>query len=134
MAEKISAYIVKHGIPERLEDIPDLPYKLEGCERKVAFKKHLTVKTIDVNKSKDATYKSISEKCKYSYQDRAYQVRIFFEYYYEDKMFGGSLYLNNWESETGIRYAFDSANPKILDNTPHFYSGKSTGICNPMRQ
>ena len=32
MAEKISSYIVKNGIPESLKGIPNLPYKLEGCE------------------------------------------------------------------------------------------------------
>jgi len=37
MAEKISEYIVKHGIPESLKDIPDLPYKLEGCEKETVY-------------------------------------------------------------------------------------------------
>ena len=37
MAEKISDYIVKNGIPKSLKDIPDLPYGLVGCRKNSIF-------------------------------------------------------------------------------------------------
>ena len=106
MAEKIANYIVKNGIPESLEDIPGLPYELEGCEN------------IDDEK-----------KCHYK-KDSAYIVSIYIPITNEL-----TLETFNTDSKTGIQYWFKKDNTKIiLERKGNAYSSKTSGICNPMRQ
>jgi len=45
MAEKIADYIVKHGIPKSLEEIPGLPYKIYQKENKTFY--YFEVKSIE---------------------------------------------------------------------------------------
>jgi len=106
MAEAISNYIVKHGVPESLSDIPDLPYELEGC-------------------SKDGN----DEKC-YFKKDSSYIVRLYAPITGELTV---ELFSNN--NRTGIQYWFTIDNKKVvLTSKGDGYSSKTDGICNPMRQ
>jgi len=43
MVEKIADYIVKHGVPESLEDIPDLPYGFDGCKYRIFDKERTSI-------------------------------------------------------------------------------------------
>ncbi len=105
MAEAIGNYVVKHGIPESLEEIPDLPYELEGCE--------------DIDDEKICHYK----------KDFAYVVRIYTPITNELV-----IEIFNQNSKTGIQYWFKVNNTKIvLERKGNAYSSKTSGICNPMR-
>jgi len=118
MAEAISEYIVKHGVPKSLEDIPGLPYRLEGCETKMELG-------------------SRKETCALQYKPR--KIDIYFTYSkpivdgkeYEDVF----LKMRNSNSETGSIVELHKGNNGFkLVRKIKYYSGKTSGICNPMRQ
>lgn len=67
MVKKISDYIVEYGIPESLDEIPDLPYELKGCERKIVYWTSERPRKI-VKDRQRADYAVVTEKC-YSLQD-----------------------------------------------------------------
>ena len=128
MAEKISAYIVKHGIPDKLEDIPDLPYRLEGCERKV---KKLRGKD-------DTGYYGVylietNEKCTL---DRNVIIDYTYGYYPRKNSSFITIGFENESTETVAYMDMEKksdSNFKITSSLK-FASGKTDGICNPMRQ
>jgi hypothetical protein len=132
MAEKISKYIMKNGIPESLKDIPDLPYGLEGCERKMYY---LDKASKIVNDEEHANELHVKEICRTKYDIKIEQ-RI-------DKMFASSkeiflqISLKNKKTETGAVLSWvkgiDSHHFAVFQKLK-FYSGKTSGICNPMRQ
>jgi len=131
MAEKISAYIVKHGIPERLEDIPDLPYRLEGCELIDGYKNAVTTKTMNIN-GKEITYKDMHEKCYFTKNSRRYSVEI---YIYSS--FDYHLKIYSLSTRTVYSQVFLLDTDKLIiqkEGNANIYSFKSDGICNPMRQ
>jgi hypothetical protein len=118
MAEAISDYIIKHGVPKSLQDIPNLPYRLEGCETKMELG-------------------SRNETCTLQYKPR--KIDIYFTYSkpiidgkeYEDVF----LKMRNSNSETGSTVELHKVNNgfKIVRKIK-YYSWKTSGICNPMRQ
>ena len=118
MAEKISAYIVKNGIPKSLKDIPDLPYGLEGCERDKEF--------------------DYQENCKFENKI----INIYFrhgKYTIDDKIYEEAnlemRHVVNNTTETGLLMEFEKKNNSFSQiGKIKIYSGKTDGICNPMRQ
>ena len=134
MAEKISAYIIKNGIPKSLKDIPDLPYGLVGCERSQEYWDGNNNKINNIN---TAYSFQIDEKC------------IFFDNNNQIELsFGASRLMENlpnqWEGvvkmtsskETVLKHYFktDKNNKIIFDENLSIGSSKTSGICNPMRQ
>jgi len=105
MAEAVSSYIIKNGIPKSLEDIPNLPYELEGCERE-----------------RD------NKKCKFL----NYQIKL---YRFSKNIYGLDLtsiknrtIITYSYDVVGNRFSLDKNRYPIIG------SQKDTGICNPMRQ
>lgn len=74
MAEKIADYIVKHGVPKSLKDIPNLPYELEGCEVSVKYEKKVNDKFIKANSENEADYILHEQSCSFYQKDKAYRV------------------------------------------------------------
>jgi len=118
MAEKISAYIIKNGIPKSLKEIPDLPYGLVGC----------TVKRI---------YDYPEETCRILSSNR--NIKIHFDHGEStiDKIHYSEVNLNmkNEATETGMHMQLSQKNNNVfMLEDKKFYSGKISGICNPMKQ
>jgi hypothetical protein len=118
MAEKISDYIVKNGIPESLKDIPDLPYGLEGCERDKEFDYQENCKI--ENKMMNLYFKH----GKYTIDDKIY----------EEANLEMRHVVNN-TTKTGLLMEFEKKNNSFVQvDEVKIYSGKTDGICNSMRQ
>jgi len=118
MAEKISDYIVKHGIPKSLKDIPDLPYGLEGCERDKEFDYQENCKI--ENKMMNLYFKH----GKYTIDDKIY----------EEANLEMRHVVNN-TTKTGLLMEFEKKNNSFVQvDEVKIYSGKTDGICNSMRQ
>ena len=118
MAQAISDYIIKHGVPESLEDIPDLPYGLVGCER-----------------DKEYDYQ---ENCKFKNQT----IELYFRYgkYMINKKMQEEVNMEmrkivNNITETGLLVDFKKKNNSFIQlGKIKLYSGKTSGICKPWRQ
>lgn len=108
MAQKISDYIVKNGIPESLKDIPDLPYGLEGCERE----------------------QENLEQCIFHKNNKEYEAEIYI-------LGNMDITIRCRKSKTGLRYELENnttSNQWTILEKDIAYSGKSSGICDPMNQ
>jgi len=108
MAQKISDYIVKNGIPESLKDIPDLPYGLEECEK---------------------TQKNL-EQCIFYKNNKEYEAEIYI-------LGNMDITMRCRKSKTGLRYELENnttSNQWTILKKDIAYSGKSSGICDPMNQ
>jgi len=124
MAEDIRDYIIKHGVPESLQDIPNLPYKLEGCKiEKYGFE------------LKQKPIKTIFENCYFENNEKKYNVAS--QYAYNVKKNNGDIYIEieNSASKTGGAFTIGlGKNKRVISDDIGFYSRKTSGICNPMRQ
>jgi len=79
MVEKIADYIVKHGVPESLEDIPDLPYGFDECKVSVKYEKKIGDNFIKVASENEADYILHEQSCSFRQKDRTYRVWLWFE-------------------------------------------------------
>ena len=138
MAETIRDYIIKHGVPKSLQDIPNLPYELDGCDKKEeysVFDKKL-YKYIKVKQKYEATYKSIEEECLFSKSGRVYYLQSRSLFDLVNNTGGITLDMGSKEGSTWNMMDFDFNKNGLTKRTDHikFHSSKHTGICSPMRQ
>ena len=137
MAEKISNYIVKNGIPKSLKDIPDLPYGLEGCERSEEYWDNSNNKTSDIEKRFSF---QMDEKCYFYHKNRTIKLD-----------FGASSYIKNYPNEWGVSINMRNSQTETVlksglslkkegdhfimnDSSISVSSSKNDGICSQMRQ
>jgi hypothetical protein len=105
MAEAISSYIIKHGVPKSLEDIPGLPYRLEGCERK----------------------QENLEECYFNFKNNRYESELY--------VLGGIyIEIYNNVSQTGLNYSLRKNSEEKWKISKKAFGSNISGICNPMRQ
>ena len=70
MVQKIADYIVENEFPESFEDIPDLPYRLEGCKTKIEYTKNNQI----VTKKEEANVIDTRHTCYFHKDKRKYSV------------------------------------------------------------
>ena len=139
MAEAISDYIVKHGIPDSLEDISNLPYELEGCGKEEHYYGDIndtTMEHIELPSRRGATGVTIDENCKFLENGRQYYVELTSLHDISSKIREATIEIGNYKSKTwGVISVHSDKNRKVfMDNEINFGSSKADGICNPMRQ
>ena len=130
MAEKISAYIVKHGIPERLEDIPDLPYRLEGCEKSEEYLSSYNGRMRQSTKNEAELY-NYKENCHFKNIELFYWLQ---KNLHEKSQIGITIKMISSNRTVLIRGMATDKNHQFINLDTTIGSYKNTGICNPMRQ
>jgi hypothetical protein len=109
MAEKISEYIVRHGIPESLKDIADLPYQLDRCEKK----------------------QENLEQCTFYKNKKRYKTEI----YILGKM---DIEIYSQKTQTGLRYELKkntlNTTQWFIKRSNIIFSSKASGLCSQLRQ
>jgi hypothetical protein len=129
MADKISGYITKHGIPKSLKDIPNLPYELEGCVRSEEYLNMIDGYMKKVSKEKAILY-NFREECSYS----NIKLQFWLQNFLEEHTIGISLTMNSAD-ETYLEYGGGAGeDEKIRFNEKNIGSSKTSGICNSMKQ
>jgi hypothetical protein len=130
MAEKISDYIVKHGIPKSLKDIPDLPYGLEGCKRSEEYLNSDNNGGMkEVEKEKAILY-NLREECHFKNIELSYWLQR--DLKENDVSITIKMVSTN---RTVLEYGLGAEKGKNLSlSMKDIGSYKSSGICNPMRQ
>jgi hypothetical protein len=140
-AEAISNYILENGLPNSLAEIPDLPYKLEGCKKETQF----TDQNLQTMKDKNLADHIIkNEECFFNTDHSHYLIQVsVVEKFKGNKYAYGTLKLYSNENQTGIDYIYIyDANKmqweykKFLNDTnrnPRIYDNKTSGICNTLR-
>ncbi len=128
MANAISDYIVKHGIPKSLSEIPGLPYRLEGCKREEYYADRHNKKV-----SKNQAFKfSIYEEC---IMTRDIKVTLASSIFFENNITSLGITLdspNKTEYSIGMIKKGNESTYSIEVDIPRKYT--SDGICNPLKQ
>ena len=135
MAEKISEYIVKNGIPKSLKDIPDLPYRLEGCEKSEEYRKGDNKGGWGKATKEDAENITKYEHCIIFINKRKINLIITNQIYPLEQEEYIYLKLENNASKTIANIDFAKIKNNFKVESPlKFMDFKSRGICTSFRQ
>jgi len=129
MAEAIRDYIVKHGVPERLEEIPNLPYRLENCKKEITYGDENDIPRSYV--TKNSKWEESIEVC--YFKNITLSLRFVKNLKDEKKGLEGSLRMDSSHGTVSSVFIYQIRNGQFVFQDIHF-SGKISGICNPMRQ
>ena len=127
MERAISQYIGRNGVPESLEDIPDLPYEFSGCKKSDYYENYKSYEHVSKEKAK---LHQIEEICHFK------NIRLEFGITEEldSSEIEGLLRMTS-SNETVLIMGFDTKDGKKFDfDKIDIGSSKTRGICNPMRQ
>ena len=127
MAKAISNYIVKHGIPKSLNDIPNLPYRLEGCKREEYYQ---NLESYDHVPKEKADLHQIREICYFT--NVRLKLRVTKEL--DSTEIGGNIRILS-SNETVLVEHFNTKDGEHFKFSKiDIGSSKTSGICSPMRQ
>lgn len=134
VAEKIADYIVKNGIPERLDKIPDLPYKLTNCKRVENYwKEHKQVKNKDIAETIEIFMScTFDHRTKILSKYEVYDVTL----KYNNSFKQIDIDIINNSANTGIGYELKENNNSKYKITffSNGYTLKSNGVCRSFKQ
>lgn len=133
MVEKIAEHIVEHGIPESLEQIPNLPYELKGCKRKIEYRKRVDLKNIKVEKQEEADGSVIEETCSFLYEKNLYKTWFWFsESYKYSQRANGVIKVQLGKSSVITR--FNYKNEKLVSSAIGSSFDNRFGFCRQFKQ
>ena len=133
MVEKIADYIVANGVPESLDNIPDLPYKLEDCKRKIVYKKEIDLQNVQVKLKIEADWAIHEERCMFIHASDEYSVQFWFvENYKNTDSTHGDIDITSDKTSIGI--GFKIINEKLIHDTVSESYNKISGFCRQFKQ
>ena len=129
MAQKISDYIIKNGIPESLKDIPDLPYGLVGCKKEITYADAgYTPRTYRTEKSQ---WEEKVEIC--HFKNITLRFRLAKDLIQKDATWNGSLIMDS-SHDTGLWMEIEEHDNEKIYFGKMSFSGSTKGICRPWKQ
>lgn len=132
MVEKMADYIVKQGMPESLDDIPDLPYKLEDCKKNIKYRK-MGIPVVDVDSKEKSDFSISTESCHFSVNGKFYDINFWFNKDYKDtKNTNGNIDIHSDKTSVGID--FNMIDGKLVHDSVGTGFDNRFGFCRQFRQ
>lgn len=130
VVEKIADYIVENGVPERLDEILDLPYKLEECS--VNNKMWDEGDNIVISKKEAVLFESI-QNCYFFKNNTKYRVSTRFTFYSVNNSRSAYLRIKSGKTTVGISFKINENNKLTRGSVETGYL-KTSGICQSFKQ
>ena len=128
MVEKMADYIVKHGMPDSLEDIHDLPYVLNGCKKTIIYwNDHDIVKEI-----KDAEWIEIKGTCTFLNKGKTFNVNLRLTKFVNKIFDDGEIDISSDKTSVGI--GFKMLDGKLIHDKASSSFDNRSGFCRQYRQ
>ncbi len=128
VVKKIATYIEENGLPNKLDEIPDLPYKLEECTRKeVYWNGHSIAKD-----KKEADWMELLYDCKFFKNGKAYQIYGRFMRNIDKYDWEGDMDIDSGKTTVGV--SFETSNNKLVPGSIGTGYSKLTGLCKQFKQ
>jgi len=129
MVEKMADYIVKNGMPDSLEEIPELPYKLSKCKKNIVYWTSERPRKIVENKQA-SNYTVISEKCSFSANENIFNVKLL--YSNEAGKINGDLDIQLCKTSVGTSFEYQDG--KLIAVGIGSNLDTRFGFCRPFKQ
>ena len=131
--EKIADYIVKHGIPDSLDQIPNLPYELKRCKKHIIYEKEDMPNDIKVYNKEEADWAIYKEECSFVYRDAVYDVKFWFiEHYKSIQSTHGDLDIQQGKTSVGTSFEYQDGKLVAVGIGSSF--DNRVGFCRPFKQ
>ena len=129
MAEKISKYIVKNGMPKSLKDIPGLSYELEECKKEITYGDENNIPRKYI--TKNSKWEEIDEVC--HFKNIILNLNFAKDIKPKDAKWNGHLEMDSIRGTGLIMYIEEQENNQFYRREMSL-NGKHTGICKSWRQ
>ena len=134
MAEKIADYIVEHGVPDNLGNIPNISFKVNNCKRLVTNYKKIDFKDVKVQTKKESDKSIIDEICYFSENTNLYKIKLWLvEHNTIPKSIYGDLSISSNKTHVGISFDTDK-NGKLIRKTVGSGFDNRFGFCRQFKQ
>lgn len=134
MVEKIADYIVEHGVPESLGNIPNMPLKVNNCRRLITNYKKIDFKDVKVQTKKESDKSIIDETCYFSENTNLYKIKLWLvEHNTTPKSIYGKLSIRLNKTHVGISFDTDE-NGKLIRKKIGSGFDNRFGFCRQFKQ
>ena len=128
VVKKIASYIEENGLPNTLDEIPNLPYKLKECTRKeVYWNDHTKAKT-----KKEADWMELLYGCKFFKGKNTYQINGRFMRSIDKFDWEGEMDIDSRKTTVGV--SFKTHHNKLVPGPIGTGHSKLTGLCKQFKQ
>ena len=133
MVEKMADYIVNQGMPDSLEQIPDLPYMLNQCEKNITYEKEGELRDIKVHKKEEADWVIYKEECNFIHKEEPYILKLWFIKHYKSiQSTHGYLDIEQCKTSVGTSFVYEDG--KLISVGIGSNLDTRFGFCRPFKQ
>lgn len=134
MVEKIADYIVEHGVPESLDEIQGLPYKLEGCRKEVTHRKQVGISYENTKEKDNASFSIIEEECYFATQSHKYKIWLWFSEHHKDKMATYGTLEVGFDKTSVLSHFEMNEKKQLIHSSPGSSFDNRFGFCRQLKQ